>query len=117
MKWRMVPGILFAFAALMLALDTCCLYGRITAPDGTFLTGTAGGIGLYLFGGLLEVQEHLPYQYAPLYFSDCAPSRQQRLLLRFSAFGGRGRRCRCAERSPGHPAVHAHHQTAKECFP
>ena len=68
MKWRMVPGILFAFSALMLALDTCCLYGRITAPDGTFLTGTAGGIGRYLFGGLLEVQEHLPYQYAPLYF-------------------------------------------------
>lgn len=68
MKWRMVPGILFAFAALMLALDTCCLYARITAPDGTFLTGTAGGIGLYLFGGLVEVQEHLPYQYAPLYF-------------------------------------------------
>ena len=53
MKWRMVPGILFAFAALMLALDTCCLYARITAPDGTFLTGTTSGIGLYLFGGLL----------------------------------------------------------------
>ena len=117
MKWRMVPGILFAFSALMLALDTCCLYGRITAPDGTFLTGTVGGIGLYLFGGLLEVRSISPTSTHRCTFSDCAPSRQQRLLLRFSAFGGRGRRCRHAERSPGHPAAHAHHQTAKECFP
>lgn len=68
MKRRMIPGILLAFSALMLALDTCCLYGRITAPDGSFLTGTASGIGLYLFGGLLEIQDHLPYLFAPWYF-------------------------------------------------
>ena len=64
----MIPGMLLAFAALMLALDTCSLYGRITAPDGSFLTGSAGGIGLYLFGGLLEIQDHLPYLFAPWYF-------------------------------------------------
>ena len=67
MKKRMAPGIVLSVLAVYLAFESASLYSRITGPDGAFLTGD-GGIGLYLFGGLLEINDHLPYRDAPLYF-------------------------------------------------
>lgn len=67
MKKRMTPGIVLSVLAVYLAFETFLMYSRITGPDGAFLTGD-GGIGLYLFGGLLEINDHLPYRDAPLYF-------------------------------------------------
>ena len=67
MKKHMAPGIVLSLLAVYLAFESASLYSRITGPDGAFLTGD-GGIGLYLFGGLLEINDHLPYRDAPLYF-------------------------------------------------
>ena len=67
MKKRMIPGIVLSVLAVYLAFETFLMYRCITGPDGAFLTGD-GGIGLYLFGGLLEINDHLPYRDAPLYF-------------------------------------------------
>ena len=67
MKKLMAPGIVLSVLAVYLAFETFLMYSRITGPDGAFLTGD-GGIGLYLFGGLLEINDHLPYRDAPLYF-------------------------------------------------
>ena len=67
MKKRMAPGIVLSVLAVYLAFESASLYSRITGPDGAFLIGD-GGIGLYLFGGLLEINDHLPYRDAPLYF-------------------------------------------------
>ena len=72
MKKRMTPGIVLSVLAVYLAFETFLMYSRITGPDGAFLTGD-GGIGLYLFGGLLEINDHLPYRDAPPYlFALCA---------------------------------------------
>ena len=67
MKKRMIPGIVLSALAVYLAFETFLMYSRITGPDGAFLTGD-GGIGLYLFADLLEINDHLPYRDAPLYF-------------------------------------------------
>ena len=67
MKKRMAPGIVLSVLAVYLAFESASLYSRITGPDGAFLTGD-GGIGLYLFADLLEINDHLPYRDAPLYF-------------------------------------------------
>ena len=67
MKKRMTPGIVLSVLAVYLAFETFLIYRRITGPDGAFLTADSG-IGLYLFGGLLEINDHLPYRDAPLYF-------------------------------------------------
>ena len=67
MKKRMTPGIVLSVLAVYLAFESASLYSRITGPDGAFLTGD-GGIGLYLFADLLEINDHLPYRDAPLYF-------------------------------------------------
>ena len=72
MKKRMTPGIVLSVLAVYLAFETFLMYSRITGPDGAFLTGD-GGIGLYLFGGLLEINDHLSYRDAPPYlFALCA---------------------------------------------
>ena len=68
MKKRMIPGIALSVLAAYLALASVSLYSRITGPDGTFLTDADSGIGLYLFGGLLEINDHLSYRDAPPYF-------------------------------------------------
>ncbi len=68
MKKRMAPGIVLSLLAVYLAFESASLYSRITGPDGAFLTDADSGIGLYLFGGLLEINDHLPYRDAPLYF-------------------------------------------------
>ena len=67
MKKLMAPGIVLSVLAVYLAFETFLMYSRITGPDGAFLTGD-GGIGLYLFADLLEINDHLPYRDAPLYF-------------------------------------------------
>ena len=67
MKKRMAPGIVLSLLTVYLAFESASLYSRITGPDGAFLTGD-GGIGLYLFADLLEINDHLPYRDAPLYF-------------------------------------------------
>lgn len=67
MKKHMTPGIVLSALSVYLAFETFLMYRCITGPDGAFLTGD-GGIGLYLFGGLLEINDHLPYRDAPLYF-------------------------------------------------
>ena len=67
MKKHMTPGIVLSALSVYLAFETFLMYRCITGPDGAFLTGD-GGIGLYLFGGLLEINVHLPYRDAPLYF-------------------------------------------------
>lgn len=68
MKKRMIPGIALSVLAAYLALASVSLYSRITGPGGTFLTDADSGIGLYLFGGLLEINDHLSYRDAPPYF-------------------------------------------------
>ena len=91
MKKRMIPGIVLSALAVYMAFETVLLYnlitrpdgtfitdadvafGRITGPDGAFLTDAGSGIGLYLLGGLLEINDHLPYRDAPPYlFALCA---------------------------------------------
>ena len=73
MKKRMIPGIVLSVLAVYLAFASASLYGRITGPDGAFLTDAGSGIGLYLLGGLLEINDHLPYRDAPPYlFALCA---------------------------------------------
>ena len=73
MKKRMTPGIVLSVLAVYLAFETFLMYSRITGPDGAFLTDADSGIGLYLFGGLLEINDHLPYRDAPPYlFALCA---------------------------------------------
>ena len=67
MKKLMAPGIVLSVLAVYLAFESASLYSRITGPDGAFLTGD-GGIGLYLFADLLEINDHLPHRDAPLYF-------------------------------------------------
>ena len=68
MKKRMAPGIVLSVLAVYLAFESASLYSRITGPDGAFLTDADSGIGLYLFADLLEINDHLPHRYAPLYF-------------------------------------------------
>ena len=68
MKKRMIPGILLSALAVYMAFETVLLYNLITRPDGTFITDADVAFGLYLFGGLLEINDHLPYRDAPLYF-------------------------------------------------
>lgn len=68
MKKHMPPGIVLSVLAVYLAFESAYLYSRITGPGGAFLTDADSGIGLYLFGGLLEINDHLPYRDAPLYF-------------------------------------------------
>ena len=73
MKKRMAPGIVLSLLAVYLAFESASLYSRITGPDGAFLTDADSGIGLYLFGGLLEINDHLSYRDAPPYlFALCA---------------------------------------------
>ncbi len=49
------------------------LYSLITRPDGTFITDADVAFGLYLFGGLLELNPSLTYPNAPPYlFALCA---------------------------------------------
>ena len=67
MKKRMAPGIVLSLLTVYLAFESASLYSRITGPDGAFLTDADSGIGLYLFGGLLEINDHLPYRDAPPY--------------------------------------------------
>ena len=68
MKKRMIPGIVLSALAVYMAFETVLLYNLITRPDGTFITDADVAFGLYLFGGLLEINDHLPYRDAPLYF-------------------------------------------------
>ena len=68
MKKHMAPGIVLSLLAVYLAFETFLMYSRITGPDGAFLTDADSGIGLYLFADLLEINDHLPYRDATLYF-------------------------------------------------
>ena len=55
---KYIPAMLFALLACVLLADCVMLYPRVDwSPDAS----ATSGIGLYLFGGLLEVKEHLPY--------------------------------------------------------
>ena len=67
MKKRMIPGILLSVLTVYMAFETVRLYSLITRPDGTFITDTDVGFGLYLFGGLLELHPNLTYPNAPPY--------------------------------------------------
>ena len=59
---KYIPAILLALLAFFLLVDCLALYPRVDwSPD----TSTTSGIGLYLFGGLLEVNEHLPHRETP----------------------------------------------------
>ena len=68
MKKRMIPGIALSLLAVYMAFETVCLYSLITRPDSTFITDADVAFGLYLFADLLEINDHLPYRDAPLYF-------------------------------------------------
>ena len=73
MKKRMIPGILLSALAVYIAFETVLLYNLITRPDGTFITDADVAFGLYLFGGLLELNPSLTYPNAPPYlFALCA---------------------------------------------
>ena len=73
MKKRMVPGMALSLLAVYMAFETVRLYGLITRPDGTLITDADVGFGLYLFGGLLELNDTLTYPNAPPYlFALCA---------------------------------------------
>ena len=73
MKKHMAPGILLSVLAVYMVFETVRLYSLITRPDGTFITDADSGIGLYLFGGLLELNPSLTYPNAPPYlFALCA---------------------------------------------
>ena len=69
MKKRMIPGILLSILAVYMAFETVRLYSLITRPDGTFITDAEVGLGLYPFGGLLELIESLTYPNARPYLS------------------------------------------------
>ena len=60
----MIPGILLSALAVYMAFETVLLYNLITRPDGTFITDADVAFGLYLFGGLLELNPSLPYLFA-----------------------------------------------------
>ena len=73
MKKRMIPGIVLSLLTVYMAFETVCLYSLITRPDGTFITDADVAFGLYLFGGLLELNDSLTYPNAPPYlFALCA---------------------------------------------
>ena len=56
-----------------MVFETVRLYSLITRPDGTFITDADVAFGLYLFGGLLELNPSLTYPNAPPYlFALCA---------------------------------------------
>ena len=67
MKKLMAPGIVLSVLAVYLAFETVLLYNLITRPDGTFITDADVAFGLYLFGGLLELNPSLTYPNAPPY--------------------------------------------------
>ena len=73
MKKHMVLGILLSALAVYMVFETARLYSLITRPDGTFITDADVAFGLYLFGGLLELNPSLTYPNAPPYlFALCA---------------------------------------------
>ena len=73
MKKHMALGILLSALAVYMVFETVRLYSLITRPDGTFITDADVAFGLYLFGGLLEINDHLSYRDAPPYlFALCA---------------------------------------------
>ena len=73
MKKRMALGILLSALAVYMVFETVRLYSLITRPDGTFITDADVAFGLYLFGGLLELNPSLTYPNAPPYlFALCA---------------------------------------------
>ena len=67
MKKRMVPGIVLSALAVYMAFETARLYSLMTRPDGTLITDADVAFGLYLFGGLLELNDSLTYPNAPPY--------------------------------------------------
>ena len=73
MKKRMALGILLSALAVYMVFESVRLYSLITRPDGTFITDADVAFGLYLFGGLLELNPSLIYPNAPPYlFALCA---------------------------------------------
>ena len=59
MKKHMALGILLSALAVYMVFETVRLYSLITRPDGTFITDADVAFGLYLFGGLLELNPRL----------------------------------------------------------
>ena len=73
MKKHMALGILLSALAVYMVFETVRLYSLITRPDGTFITDADVAFGLYLFGGLLELNPSLTYPNAtPYLFALCA---------------------------------------------
>ena len=73
MKKRMIPGSVLSALAVYMAFETVRLYSLITRPDGTLITDADVAFGLYLFGGLLELNDSLTYPNVPPYlFALCA---------------------------------------------
>ena len=67
MKKRMIPGIGWSLLAGYMAFETIRLYSLMTRPDGTLIPDADVAFGLYLFGGLLELNDSLTYPNAPPY--------------------------------------------------
>ena len=67
MKKRIVPGIVLSALAVYMAFETARLHSLMTRPDGTLITDADVAFGLYLFGGLLELNDSLTYPNAPPY--------------------------------------------------
>ena len=67
MKKRMIPGIVLSGLTVYMAFETVCLYSLMTRPHGTLITDADVAFGLYLFGGLLELNDRLTDPNAPPY--------------------------------------------------
>lgn len=63
---KYIPALLLVLLSVVLLLDCIALYPRVDwSPDAS----DRSGIGLYLFGGLLEINENIPFCDTPKYFT------------------------------------------------
>ena len=62
---KYIPAVLLLLLSIILLFDCIALYPRVDwSPDAS----DRSGIGLYLFGGLLEINENITYCDTPEYF-------------------------------------------------
>ena len=82
---KYIPAGFFGLISLGLLIDCVKLYTRV---DWSPHASDSSGIGLYLFGGLLEVKENLPYCDTPKYFWGlCAATVVSMIMTALVAWG------------------------------
>ena len=87
---KYVPAMILLMISVLLLFDCMVLYPRV---DWSSNASASSGIGLYLFGGLLEVNDSIPYCDTPDFFKGLCAATVSCFGLAVAAFvAGRRKR-------------------------